>query len=266
MADKTPGSPARKPISKKLRFEIFKRDSFTCQYCGQKAPDVILHVDHIDPVKHGGKNDILNLITSCKDCNLGKKARKLSDHTVLQKQRLQLEEVNERRNQIEMMVQWRDYLGSLEEASMRMLESEIQQYSEFKLNDNGCTKLKRLLKRYSVEEILAAIQKAFPQYLRFDSSGKTYQDSWERAFAAIPKIIEVDRNGGLPEHILRILYARAILRNRFPGKVYPRVILKMMQAMVESSTFDVEMIVDMAKNVSSYDEFVSYMTPSEAQP
>ena len=29
----------REPISKKLRFEVFKRDSFTCQYCGSKAPD-----------------------------------------------------------------------------------------------------------------------------------------------------------------------------------------------------------------------------------
>ena len=30
----------RRAVSKKLRFEIFKRDSFTCQYCGRKAPDV----------------------------------------------------------------------------------------------------------------------------------------------------------------------------------------------------------------------------------
>lgn len=25
-------------ISKKIRFEVFKRDNFTCQYCGRKAP------------------------------------------------------------------------------------------------------------------------------------------------------------------------------------------------------------------------------------
>lgn len=47
----------RKAISKKIRFEVFKRDSFTCQYCGEKAPDVILHVDHIDPVAKGGGKD-----------------------------------------------------------------------------------------------------------------------------------------------------------------------------------------------------------------
>ena len=45
----------RKPISKKLRFEIFKRDKFTCQYCGKMAPDVVLEVDHIKPVCKGGQ-------------------------------------------------------------------------------------------------------------------------------------------------------------------------------------------------------------------
>ena len=39
-------SPKRKSISKKARFEVFKRDSFTCQYCGRTAPDVVLHLDH----------------------------------------------------------------------------------------------------------------------------------------------------------------------------------------------------------------------------
>lgn len=82
-------------ITKKLRFEVFKRDSFTCQYCGRKSPDVVLNVDHINPVKRGGKNDILNLITSCFDCNSGKKDRILDDNSVIKKQQQQLEKLNE---------------------------------------------------------------------------------------------------------------------------------------------------------------------------
>lgn len=65
----------RQPISKALRFEVFKRDKFTCQYCGRSAPDVNLQIDHIHPVAKGGDNDILNLITSCADCNSGKRDR-----------------------------------------------------------------------------------------------------------------------------------------------------------------------------------------------
>lgn len=55
----------REAIGKKVRFEVFKRDKFVCQYCGAKAPDVVLHVDHIHPVAQGGRNDILNLVTAC---------------------------------------------------------------------------------------------------------------------------------------------------------------------------------------------------------
>ena len=44
----------RKSISKKIRFEVYKRDKFTCQYCGRKATDVILNVDHIEPISKGG--------------------------------------------------------------------------------------------------------------------------------------------------------------------------------------------------------------------
>ena len=74
-----PTKQARKSISKKTRFEVFKRDSFTCQYCGAHPPKAILHVDHIDPVSNGGSNHIDNLITSCDSCNIGKGARLLSD-------------------------------------------------------------------------------------------------------------------------------------------------------------------------------------------
>jgi len=68
----------RKQISKKARFDIFKRDGFVCQYCGATPPGVILHVDHVTTVAMGGKNDPDNLITACESCNLGKSATPLS--------------------------------------------------------------------------------------------------------------------------------------------------------------------------------------------
>lgn len=64
-------------ISKKLRFEVFKRDGFVCQYCGSHPPKVVLHVDHIVAVAEGGGNNSDNLVTSCQPCNLGKGARSL---------------------------------------------------------------------------------------------------------------------------------------------------------------------------------------------
>lgn len=60
-------------ISKKIRFEVFKRDGFQCAYCGKTPPEVMLEIDHIDPKSKGGKDDINNLITACFDCNRGKR-------------------------------------------------------------------------------------------------------------------------------------------------------------------------------------------------
>lgn len=62
-------------ISPKLRWEIFVRDNYTCRYCGRKAPDVALTVDHIVSVFAGGTKDPDNLITACQDCNSGKSNR-----------------------------------------------------------------------------------------------------------------------------------------------------------------------------------------------
>jgi len=49
-------SDPKKPIPKRTRFEVLKRDRFRCQYCGASAPDALLHVDHIVPVAKGGDN------------------------------------------------------------------------------------------------------------------------------------------------------------------------------------------------------------------
>ena len=62
----------RKPIGKRKRFAVLSRDSFTCQYCGASAPNVMLHVDHVVPVSKGGRDDIGNLVTACFSCNVGK--------------------------------------------------------------------------------------------------------------------------------------------------------------------------------------------------
>lgn len=65
-------------ISKRIRFEVLKRDRFTCRYCGASAPDVGMHVDHVRAVADGGTDDMDNLVTACGDCNLGKSSVPLS--------------------------------------------------------------------------------------------------------------------------------------------------------------------------------------------
>lgn len=67
-------------ISKGTRFDVFKRDEFTCQYCGRRPPEVTLEVDHIHPRAMGGDDDQMNLVTACADCNRGKSAKVLGSY------------------------------------------------------------------------------------------------------------------------------------------------------------------------------------------
>jgi hypothetical protein len=74
-----PTKTRRKAVSAGVRFAIFKRDLFTCQYCGAHPPAAILHVDHIIAVAKGGCNDDDNLVTACSTCNGGKGSKSLTD-------------------------------------------------------------------------------------------------------------------------------------------------------------------------------------------
>ena len=64
-------------LGNKKRFDVFKRDGFTCQYCGGHPPERVLECDHIIPVSKGGTDDINNLVTSCFECNRGKRDHEL---------------------------------------------------------------------------------------------------------------------------------------------------------------------------------------------
>jgi len=63
----------RIPISNKLKHDIWRRDNFTCQYCGRTINKVDLEIDHILPVSKGGTNAPSNLQTLCFDCNRRKR-------------------------------------------------------------------------------------------------------------------------------------------------------------------------------------------------
>lgn len=171
----------RRSIPQKIRFEVFKRDSFTCQYCGAKAPDVVLHVDHIEPIAKGGTADILNLLTACQECNGGKGAVRLSDESALDKSRHQAELLQARREQIEMIAEWHKELVNQESYAASKV-ADIIRPCGFTPNESGLMLLTKWIRRYGLAEILVATQCAFEQYFRES------EETWDRAFNMIPRI------------------------------------------------------------------------------
>lgn len=57
------------------RYNIYLRDSNTCQYCGEQLPRVDLNLDHVVPRAQGGRTTWENVVCCCIDCNLSKGAR-----------------------------------------------------------------------------------------------------------------------------------------------------------------------------------------------
>lgn len=203
----------RKALSKSLRFEIFKRDKFICQYCGGKAPEVVLNVDHIEPVSKGGTNELMNLITSCFACNSGKRDKKLDDSSAISRQRKQLELIQERREQIELMFQWKKSLKKLAGETEKRVRKYIDQKMEpFTISDSGFINIQSLLPKYEIDTILEAIDISATKYLKHSINGEVLQSS---ASEFIDKIGGILFNKNLSPIAQKISYIKGIARNNF---------------------------------------------------
>lgn len=234
----------RKGISKRVRFEVFKRDAFTCQYCGKSAPDVILHLDHIKPVSKGGNNGILNLVTSCQSCNSGKSDVELSDDSAVKKQQKQLVDMAEKHEQIKLMVEWRESIQNSEDLFVDSVSDLISNLLIDKSpNDHGRMLIRKAIKKSSYQEVFDSVNKAYSQSESIDD----FSSKWAKAISyAGKKQDELSRS---------INYAKGILRNRFSyinqSRFYSEV--KSIGVTAEHS----DLIIEIAKSCSSPSSFYS---------
>lgn len=148
---------ARKALSKKTRFEVFKRDGFSCQYCGAHPPGVLLQVDHIKPVASGGGNEMDNLITACQPCNLGKSANSLD--AVPQALADKAAETREREQQIrgysEVMSEKR---SRIDDESWEVAELYMAHFNEETIRKDHRLSIKQFLESLPVDEVMQAME------------------------------------------------------------------------------------------------------------
>lgn len=244
----------RKTMTKKTRFEVFKRDSFKCQYCGSSAPEAILVVDHIDPISKDGADEMTNYITACQPCNAGKSDRKLTDNATLQKQKAQLDELNERRTQLEMMLEWRNSLKGMDDAQINILrEAWADGTPGWSLNDTGEKELRLLFKKYGVSKILDAIETAVNQYVRTGADGKITAESVGTAWQKIGGILRVS---SMPDDQRDLYYVKGILRNRI--SYVPVNIIQLLQAALANGV-ETERMKDAAKTAKNWTLFRAWL-------
>jgi len=132
-------------ISKKIRFEVFKRDGFICQYCGKHPPDVTLEVDHIKPKSKKGLDDINNLITACFDCNRGK--------TNIELKRIPSSLLDNKKILEERELQYLEYHKILAKVDRR-INKELEQVNEVFSNTFTNKELTSSFKKTSVKKFI----------------------------------------------------------------------------------------------------------------
>lgn len=62
----------QRPGVKFSPLNVFRRDRFQCQYCGEHFSRHDLTCDHVVPESHGGKRDWENIVAACRPCNYRK--------------------------------------------------------------------------------------------------------------------------------------------------------------------------------------------------
>ena len=237
---------ARKVLTKKTRFEVFKRDSFTCQYCGRMSPDVILEVDHINPVANGGDNELINLITSCHDCNSGKGKRKISDTDEVKKQQTLLTDLNRKREQLEMMLKWRDSLSNMENEQVTEVENRFCDKTGVDFTEHGRDEVRRLIKKYGLIEVLDCMDLSIAQYYK-------NKDTIEKTFSYIPKIAANRERQNKDPQLSHKYYIAGILRNR--GMLYTEHRLRKMLNAICTDDISFYELKDIAVSCRNWTDF-----------
>lgn len=244
----------RKGISKKIRFEVFKRDSFKCQYCGASAPDVLLVIDHIQPFSKNGDDSILNFITACQPCNAGKSDRTLSDNSTLTKQKQQLDDLNDRREQIGMMLDWRNSLKLLSNEQVQHIKNYWSSIAiGWSINESADADIKSLINKYGLEKVLDGIDSVTSRFLEKDDDGKFTLQSVNEAYTKLSGYLRVL---SMPDDTKRIHYIKGILRNRF--SYVPKDIVTRLSGLVKSGA-SIDEIEFYAKGCRSWTDFKNSM-------
>lgn len=173
----------RKWINQKLRFEVFKRDDFKCQYCWRWIPDGIkLQVDHIIPVAEWGQNEIENLRTSCFDCNIWKWKRLLKNK---QSNRDLKKEIKELKEQQKILQEYYKYIEIKQKIKQQQTPvALIEKIFDISVNSNIKSAINSIYKKYWEEILIESFnvimeldkEKQTPWYLTWIAKNLNYKN------------------------------------------------------------------------------------------
>lgn len=209
----------REKISKKVRFSVFKRDNFTCKYCGKRSPDVVLEIDHIIPVVDGGTNDTINLTTACFDCNRGKGKERLELNQVVDKQKEEIDFILEKNAQLEELVRHLQDIQDTVEIEHQIFVKEYARLIHYNVYDCFTDEqynarravLLKGIKKYGIDEIIECLNISYNQY--FEKHEEKY------FFDMIFKIAKCREQHKKNPNLKNVYLIKAIMEKKFRTKL-----------------------------------------------
>jgi hypothetical protein len=119
----------------------------------------------------------------------------------------------QRREQLEMMLEWRD---AEQAAKVDIEEAVCQRIGErggYWPNESGKADVRKWLKKYSLHEVLTALDDSFDSYMKFIGNAPD-KDAWAIAFRKIPAFLSMNQQAKEKPYLPRLLYIQGIMRKR----------------------------------------------------
>jgi len=151
------------------------------------------------------------------------------------------------------MFQWQKGLLELDDHVITQLSDFWSEHVPgYSLNENGIKGLKRLQKKFSIDEIMVAIKIATEQYLEYEDRNPS-KESVEQAWKKVGGICRMNSIEKDNPNLKRLYYIRGILRNRL-SYCNETLALKLLQQALEAnaSLDSLETHAKLARNWSSW--------------
>lgn len=148
------------------------------------------------------------------------------------------------------MFQWQKGLVHLDDqVTDQLADYWSEQVPGYSLNENGLKGLRRLKRKFEINEIMDAMKIAGEQYLDYQD-GVSTKDSVEQAWSKVGGICNIRRQEKEKPYIKRLFYIRGILRNRL-HYVNEELALKLLQEAAEADA-NLDNLEEHAKSVKNW--------------
>lgn len=175
------------PEYKRIKYEVFEKDSFKCQFCGTGAPVVTLQLIRIQDTQQNDEwLDTAFLSTSCKICE---KKKSGVDEKSLQNGYISIDELEERLQQLKMLINWRKGMLNIRKQQLTNLVSYWEnKVPGFVTNNDQKKFAATYISKFSSDEIRSAMDMAVDKFIKYSDDGTLDKHSMLIAFAKIPEI------------------------------------------------------------------------------